>query len=149
MPDIELNDDEIAVLKLGLKYGLFIRPKENEVITVMEDIYGQIVRQDLLKNDNISKHWEKHHVQKSLKSFTYFYLDLDFKNFRVNQRRIKVLRFLKERCMVLKPDKGQGIVAVNKKDYYDSLGQFFNDTTKFETLKKIQHYVIFQQFKDT
>ena len=51
--------------------------------------------------------------------------------------------------MVLKPDKGQGIVAVNKKDYYDSLDQFFNDTTKFETLKKIQHYVIFQQFKDT
>ena len=149
MPDIELNDNEIAVLKLGLKYGLFIRPKENEVITVMEDIYGQIVRQDLLKNDNISKHWEKHHVQKSLKSFTYFYLDLDFKNFRVNQRRIKVLRFLKERCMVLKPDKGQGIVAVNKKDYYDSLDQFFNDTTKFETLKKIQHDVIFQQFKDT
>ena len=149
MPDIELNDDEIAVLKLGLKYGLFIRPKENDVIAVMEDIYGQIVRQDLLKNDNISKHWGKYHVQKSLKSFTYFYLDLDFKNFRVNQRRIKVLRFLKERCMVLKPDKGQGIVAVNKKDYYDSLDQFFNDTTKFETLKKIQHYVIFQQFKDT
>ena len=41
----------------------------------MEDIYDQIVRQDLLKNDNISKH----RVQTALKSFTYSYLDLDFK----------------------------------------------------------------------
>ena len=46
---------------------------------------------------------------------------LDFKKFRVDQRRIEVLRSLKERCMVLKPDKGQGIVVVNKKYYYDSL----------------------------
>ena len=51
----ELNDDKIAALKLGLKHGLLIRPKENEMIAVMEDIYDQIVRQDLLKKDNISK----------------------------------------------------------------------------------------------
>ena len=43
LPNIELNDDEIAVLKLGLKHGLLIRPKENEMIAVMEDIYDQIV----------------------------------------------------------------------------------------------------------
>ena len=31
LSDIELNDDKIVkVLKLGLKYGLFIRPEENE-----------------------------------------------------------------------------------------------------------------------
>ena len=117
MPDIALNDDEIPVLKLGLKHGLFIRPKENEMVAVVEDIYDQIVRRDLLKKDNISKH----RVKTALKSFTYSYLDLDFKNFRVDQRRIQTLRSLKERCMVLKSDKRQEIVAVNKKDYYDSL----------------------------
>ena len=117
MPDIALNDDEIPVLKLGLKHGLFIRPKENEMVAVVEDIYDQIVRRDLLKKDNISKH----RVKTALKSFTYSYLDLDFKNFRVDQRRIQTLRSLKERCVVLKSDKGQEIVAVNKKDYYDSL----------------------------
>ena len=53
----------------------------------MEDIYDQIVCQDLLKKDNMSKH----RVQTALKSFTYSYLDLDFKNFRVDQRLIKVL----------------------------------------------------------
>ena len=98
----------------------------------MEDIYDQIVRQDLLKNGNISKH----RVQTVLKSFAYSYLDLHFKNSRVNQRRVMVLRFLKERCMELKPDKGQGIAIFNKKDYYDSLDQLFNDSTKFETLNE-------------
>ena len=113
----------------GLTNLQLIRPKENEMIAVMEDIYDQTVRQDLLKKDKISKH----RVQKTaLKSFTYFYLDLNFKNFRVDQRRIKVLRSLKERCMVLKPDKGQGIVVVNKKYYCDSLDQLFNDPTRFE-----------------
>ena len=98
----------------------------------MDDIYDQIVRRDLLKKDNISKH----RIQTALKLFTYSYLDLYFKNYRVDQRRIEVLRSLKERCMVLKPDKVQGVVIVNKKDYYDSLDQLFNDPIKFKTLNE-------------
>ena len=89
--DSELNDDEIVVLKLSLKHRTFIRPRENEMIAVMEDIDDQIVRKDLLKKDNISKH-----VLTALKSFTYPYLYLGFKNFRVGQNRIMVLHFLKE-----------------------------------------------------
>ena len=154
MSDVELNDDDIAVMKLGLKHRLFVRPKENEMIAVLVDIYDQSVRQDLLKKDNISKH----RVQTSLKSFTYSYLDLDFKNFRVNQRPIKVFRSIEERCIVLKSDKGQGIVVVNKKDYYNFLDQLFNDLTKFEILNEYPTLieqsinrisVIFQQSKDT
>ena len=110
LSDIELNNDKIAVLKLGLKHWLFIRPKENEMIVVMKDIYEQVVRQDLLKRDNISKH----RAETTLKSFTYSYLNLDLKNFRDDQRRIKVLHSLRERCMILKPDKGRRIVVVNK-----------------------------------
>ena len=67
MSDIELNHDKIAVLKLGLKHGLFIIPKEDEIITAMGDIYDQIVRQDLLKKYNISEY----RVETALKSFTY------------------------------------------------------------------------------
>ena len=63
------------MLKFGLKHGLFIRPKENEMTAVIEDTYNQIVRQDISKKDNISKH----HVQQALKSFTYSYVDLDLK----------------------------------------------------------------------
>ena len=61
-------------------------------LEVMEDIDDQIVRKDLLKKDNISKY----HVLTALKSFTYPYLYLGFKNFRVDQNRIMVLHFLQE-----------------------------------------------------
>ena len=60
--------------------------KKNEVIASIEDIYDQIVCQDLLKKDNISKK----SVQTALKSFTYSYLDLDVKSFRVDHKRTKV-----------------------------------------------------------
>ena len=33
--------------------------------------------------------------------------------------------------MILKPDKGQGVVLVNIHDYYRSLENIFGDTTKF------------------
>ena len=49
------------------------------------------------------------------KSFTYFDLDLDVTNVRVDQKRNKVLRSLKERCVVLKLDQVQGIIVADKK----------------------------------
>ena len=42
LSNAELNEDEICVLKVGLKHGLLIRPCESEVIVVMEDVYDQI-----------------------------------------------------------------------------------------------------------
>ena len=111
LSDTELNDDEIAVLKLDLKHDLFIRPKKNEMIAVMEDIYDQFFRQDRLNKDNISKFF----VKTALKSFTYSYLNLGFKNVGDDQRRITVLRSLRERSMVLKPDKRQGIALLTNR----------------------------------
>ena len=45
------------------------------MIAVMEDIYDQTVRQDILKQENISKY----RAQQALKLFTYSYIDLDLK----------------------------------------------------------------------
>ena len=75
----------------------------------MEDIYDKVVLHYLLKKDNISKN----RVQTILKSFTHFYLDLDFKNVGVDQRQIKALHYLKERYMVLTPYKEQRTVVVS------------------------------------
>ena len=44
----------------------------------------------------------------------------------------------KGKITLLKPDKGKGII-VWQKHYYDSLDQ---------SLTKVQHYIIFQEFKD-
>ena len=40
LPDIELSDDKIAVLKSSLKHELFIGPDKHVMFAVMEDIYN-------------------------------------------------------------------------------------------------------------
>ena len=49
---------------------------------------------------------------------------------------VKVLRNIKEKCLILKPDKGQGIVLIDKTDYYNSMECLFNDTRKFTLLQE-------------
>ena len=119
-----------SVLKLGLKHGILIRIKESEIVVIMEDLYEQIVRQDLLKKDNISKYC----IQTAFSSFTY--LNLKLKNYGLNQNKMKILRNLKDRCMILKPDKGQGIVLINKSDYYNSIDQLISDKSRFEVVNE-------------
>ena len=119
-----------SVLKLGLKHGILIRIKESEIVVIMEDLYEQIVRQDPLKKDNISKYC----IQTAFSSFTY--LNLKLKNYGLNQNKMKILRNLKDRCMILKPDKGQGIVLINKSDYYNSIEQLISDKSRFEVVNE-------------
>ena len=61
----------MSILNFGLKHGLLLRPKETEMIAVMEDVWNQISRQDSLKDNHISKS----RVQTALRVFTYNYLD--------------------------------------------------------------------------
>ena len=45
----------------------------------------------------------------------------------IDGKCLKIIRKLCKRCMILKPDKGQGIVLINKEDYCNSLNQLFSD----------------------
>ena len=49
---------------------------------------------------------------------------------------IMVLRNIKEKCLILKPDKGQRIVLIDKTDYYNSMERSFNDTSQFTLLQE-------------
>ena len=37
--------------------------------------------------------------------------------------------------MILKPDKGNGVVLESKVDYHDAMNQLFSDKTKFKIIK--------------
>ena len=117
MLHVELNEDEICVLKVGLKHGLLMRPHESEMIVIMEVIYDQVLKQNIFKDDHIYRY----RAQTVLQAFTYNYLHLDVKQLFNDWKKIKALQNLRDRCMILKQDKGQGIVLINKTDYYQSL----------------------------
>ena len=89
LSNVELNEDNICVLKVGLKHGLLIRQRESEMIVIMEDVYDQILKQNILKDDHIYRH----RAQTALKAFTYNYLDLDVKQLFNDRKKIKTPKF--------------------------------------------------------
>ena len=46
-----LTNDEYETLQYGLKYGIAIKPKDNEIFAITEDIYHQINKKDLCKEN--------------------------------------------------------------------------------------------------
>ena len=77
----------------------------------------------------------KQRVQTALSAFTYNYLDLETKDYHLGRKRI-IMQNLREKVLILKLDKGQGIVLVNKDDYIRNTEWLFSDKTKFQVLDK-------------
>ena len=98
----------------------------------MEDIYEQILRHNAIKDDHLSQE----RLKTTLKAFTFNYLDIDERRYIHDSKSLKILRELREKFMILKPDKGQGIVLVNHEDYIKSLQRIFDDTSKFKKIEK-------------
>ena len=109
LTNITLTSHEISVLEHGLKHGVLLRPKEPEIIAIVENVWEQIEEHNILKDDHISKV----RAQTALKLFTYNSLDLDIKQCFSDNKMIKVLRNIKQKCLILKPDKSQGIVLID------------------------------------
>ena len=107
-----------------------MRPKEPEMIAIVENVWEQIQNHGILKNNPISKVRAK----TVLKYFTYNYFDFDVTQFISDNKITKTLRKLKDKCLILKPNKGEGIVLVNRDDCNNSLENLFNDTSKIQLL---------------
>ena len=53
-----------------------------------------------------------------------------------DKKKIKTIRDLKEKVVLLTPDKGNGVVIMDIKDYKDSIHQLFADRRKFRILSE-------------
>ena len=132
LTNVTLSDNKIEILKYELKHGLAIRPKESEMIVMMEDIYEQILPHNAIKGSYISQE----RLKTALKAFTFNYLDIDDKRYIHNSKSLKVLRELREKSVILKPDKGQGIVLVHHGDYVNSMKRIFYHASEFKKIEK-------------
>ena len=56
--------------------------------------------------------WQK----SALCAFTYSYVDIFNRQFLHDKNKTKVLKQLRQDCVILKPDKGNGIILINKTD---------------------------------
>ena len=63
-------------------------------------------------------------------------LDMDSKQLAKDKNKINTLNNLLKDVILLKPDKGNGIVLVNCLDYKNSVKQIFSDRTKFRKINE-------------
>ena len=55
MTGLTLTAEETEILMLSLKHELAIRPKETEIIVIVESIWDQLERSDAIKDNYMSK----------------------------------------------------------------------------------------------
>ena len=75
-------------------------------------------------------------VKYALRSFAYNIIDIDDRHFHTDSKRVKLIKSLRKRFVILKPDKGQGIVLLKKEDYVPSLENIFSNKRKFKEIEE-------------
>ena len=130
-----LSQEEINVLNLGLKYGIALRPKEEDIIPITEAFYSKLMDMKIIKENHMSGE----RIKNALRSFAYNTLEIENKRYFTDSKILKTIRNLKERMIIVKPDKGQGVVLLRKSDYIESLENIFNDETKFKEVYVDHH----------
>ena len=78
---------------------------------------------------------KRERVKTALGGFTYSYIDIYEKQYSHNKKKINIIKQLREKYMILKLDKGNGVVLMHKVDYHDTLNQMFSEKTKFKIIK--------------
>ena len=79
---------------------------------------------------------KKERVKTPLRAFTYSYVDIFDTQFLHDKNKTKVLKQLRQGCVILKPDKGNGIVLINKTEYNLAMKKLFSDRSKFKVIQK-------------
>jgi hypothetical protein len=126
-----LTPEEERVLNYGLNHGLATRLTESDVVASAESIWDQLNRENVLNTRWLS---EKRKIKNSIKALACNFLDFDDRGISEDSKHIKILKSLREKYAILKPDKGNGIVLIKKTDYENCLTGLFAYTTKFRKI---------------
>ena len=81
-------------------------------------------------------------IKNSIKALACNFLDFEDRKMSEDSKHIKILKTLREKYDILKPDKGNGVVLIKKSEYIDYLSAIFSDATKF---RKLEHDPTFTQ----
>ena len=127
----ELSQEESVILKAGLYFS--IQPdkiRKSEIFTTFEKIHRSFLNN--LKSEE-TKSQIKAHL--SYLANSYFY---NYKPSPRILRQHRVLRNLRKNkdIVITKPDKGNGVVILDRKLYNNAIKEIISDTSKFEKLNE-------------
>ena len=132
LSSVSLNADQLNVLNYGLTH-LICPPSINKT-----DIFAcfELISQRMLKNLKESKDTGKLATELSHLAHTYV------SSYRLTASDLKKHRILKElrknkNIVILRPDKGNGVVILDRVEYDKGLFKIINDTTKIRVLTSL------------
>ena len=126
-----LTKERESILRFGLKHNLATRPKETVIIATAESNWEQLNPHNLLPSNFLKQQKIKNYIRALASNF----LDFDDKQLNTDAKRIRILKELRQKYAILKPDKGNGVVLININDYILCMTDLFSDKTKFSKIK--------------
>ena len=140
----ELSQEESDLLKAALYFS--IQPgkiRKSEIFTIFEKVHGSSL-------DNLQSEETKSHIKTHLSYLanSYFY---NYKPSPRILRQHRVLRNLRKNkdIVITKPDKGNGVVILDRKLYNNAIEEIISDTSKLEKLNEdpiLKHEASLQRF---
>ena len=118
-----LSNVEYSISKFGLKYGLATRPNESNILAYSEDIWEQIDKSNICRNDLYSKS----KIKNALRWLAFNLINFEDVRIFKDSKKIKIIQRLRQNVAILKPDKGNGVVLLDNQDYVNSTEQLFKD----------------------
>ena len=128
--DYTLSDAEKFVLSNSLEFCLSSKSANREdVFAEIEVIYAQLARQQPISSNELNS------LKAKFSDLVHAYcgtpVDLgDFNMHKEHLQAIKSLRF-NEQILITKPDKGSGVVVLNRSGRIQKMGNILEDKTKF------------------
>ena len=107
-----LWNDEYQVLRYGLNHGLETHQKETDIPANAKSIWDQINKNSVCKESN--DHVER--AKNSLRAMAFSLIDLENKQFFKDKKKLEIIKNFRKELVILKPDKGKGIVLLNAYD---------------------------------
>ena len=100
-----------------------------EVFAEFEILYAQLARQKPLSSNELSS------LKAKLSDLAHAYCGtpVDLGDFNMHKEHFQAIKSLRcnEQILITKPDKGSGVVILNKSDYIKKMGSILEDKTKF------------------
>ena len=130
LSDLELSIMDKEVLARGLKFGIPRKVSREEVLAEFELFHQQLRRQEPRSREaeevcrsKLAGIAESFHSARGSRE-----------GFLLEKEHIKTIKALRENdeIIISRPDKGQGVVLMNKADYVRKMNDILEDTNKFK-----------------
>ena len=132
LSDYVLSDTESFVLSHGLNFGLSPRHLcKEEIFAEFESLWAQLLHHSASSVEQCTA------LKARLADLAHLYCDstIDSRDFTMRKECFGAINSLRKNdIIVTKPDKGSGVVLLNKSDYVDKMNKILDDQSRFKRL---------------